>query len=198
LPDSKHQHAQGVPDVDSDASRFPDPSFHLPGAGASGRMAPDGSIGGVAADDGGPVFEPHHRVISDEDQVQVYESVMGDTAGEPTYTLLAGAVYLKDNRIPPAGFDKWRATDNVAVVGQALRDRNFVGGRDRIVYRVPLPARGPLQFRAVLRYQPLSAGYMADLFRDADLPLVGRLQGYWEDAELRAETLASAQVSWDQ
>ena len=48
------------------------------------------------------------------------------------------------------------------------------------------------------RYQPLSAGYMADLFRDADLPLVGRLQGYWEDAALRAETLASAQVSWDQ
>lgn len=164
----------------------------------SGRMNPDGSIAGVAADDGGTLFEPHHRVITRGDQVQVYESAMGDTEGELTYTLLAGAAYLKDNRIPPAGFDKRRVTDNVAVVGGALDDRDFGDGLDRITYRVPVPTRGPLQFLAALRYQPLSAGYMADLFRDADLPLVARLKRYWEDAELRAETLASAQSWWDQ
>lgn len=159
----------------------------------SGRMNADGSIAGVDSDDDGSEFEPHHRVISNQQQVQVYESIMGDTDGELTYTLLAGSDYLKDNRIPPAGFDKARATANVAVKGSALKDRDFGSGVDRIIYRVPLAKPGPLQIRATLRYQPLSAAFLDDLFRDADLPLVARFQRYWEEAELRAETLASVE-----
>lgn len=46
-----------------------------------------------------------------------------------------------------------------------------------------------------MRYQPLASGYLKDLFQDAELPLVARLQGYWDEAELRAETLASDQRS---
>ena len=161
----------------------------------SGRMNADGSIVGLDADHGGPDFEPHYRVISNEQQVQVYESVMGDTDGGLTYTLLGGAAYLKDNRIPPAGFDKTRASANVAVVGDALADGNFGDGTDRVTYRVPLPSPGSLQIHVALRYQPLSAGFLNDLFRDADRPLVARFQGYWEDAELRAETLASVDLS---
>ena len=159
----------------------------------SGRMNADGSIAGVDSDDDGSEFEPHHRVISNQQQVQVYESIMGDTDGELTYTLLAGSDYLKDNRIPPAGFDKVRATANVAVKGAALKDRDFGSGVDRITYRVPLAKSGPLQIRATLRYQPLSAAFLDDLFRDADLPLVARFQRDWEEAELRAETLASVE-----
>ena len=50
----------------------------------------------------------------------------------------------------------------------------------------------------MLRYQPLSSAYLDDLFEDDELPLVKRLAGYWQDAEIRAETLATAQQAVDQ
>ena len=156
----------------------------------SGRMRSDGSIVGVNADNNPPNYEPHWRVITRESQVQVYESIMGDTEGVATYTLLAGAQYLKDNRIPPAGFDKQQVPQDVAVVGRAMDDRDFNAGKDRVIYRIPVTATGPLVVKAALRYQPLSAAYLADLFRDSDLPLVARLQRYWDNADVRVETIA--------
>lgn len=161
----------------------------------SGRMNTDGSIAGVDADTSTSKFEPHRQVISNEGQVQVYESIMGDTDGALTYTLLRANNYLKDNRIPPSGFDKKRVADDIAVVGEAYHDEDFGSGSDRVTYRIQVPESGSLQIEAALRYQPLAGGYLKDLFQDAELPLVARLQGYWDQAELRAETLASDQRS---
>jgi hypothetical protein len=75
-----------------------------------------------------------------------------------------------------------------------MADSDFGDGSDRVSYRVPLSSSGPLTLKAALRYQPLSAGYLRDLFRDAELPLVARLQRLWGKAEVRAETLAEAEV----
>lgn len=65
------------------------------------------------------MLEPHYDLITSADQVQIYESVLGNTDGNVTQTLLRAVEYLKDNRQTPAGFDKNRIPDNVAVEGTA-------------------------------------------------------------------------------
>lgn len=160
----------------------------------SGLMNADGSIVGVDSDTIATQFEPHHEVISSEDQVQVYEAIMGNTDGHLTYTLLRAEGYLKDNRIPPSGFEKDDVPDDIAVVGDAYDDQDFDNGGDRVTYRFDAPP-GSLQILATLRYQPLANGYLDDLFQDAELPLVSRLQAYWNQAEIRDETLASEQLT---
>lgn len=50
---------------------------------------------------------------------------MEDVRGEVTRTLLRGAGYAKDNRIPPLGFDKEAVPEDVAVEGTAFSDGSF-------------------------------------------------------------------------
>ena len=40
-------------------------------------------------------------MITDQGQVQIYESLMRDTDGNITYTLLRASTYSKDNRLLP-------------------------------------------------------------------------------------------------
>jgi hypothetical protein len=156
----------------------------------SGRMQQDGSIVGVDADTSLSTFEPHHEVITSAEQVQVYESIMGDTDGLVTYTLLRGAAYLKDNRLLPRGFPKGSAPDDVAVVGGAAADPDFLGGGDVVTYRVPVTPAA-LSILVELRYQSMAHGFLQDLFLDASDPAVARFQDLYRTAPLRAETIAS-------
>jgi len=102
----------------------------------SGAVGPDGAIAGNANDADPAAFEPHYTEITAPDQVQIYEPILGDHAGRVTTGLINGVAYLKDNRILPAGFDKTTAPEEVAVRGAALDDADFVGGSDRVRYRV--------------------------------------------------------------
>jgi hypothetical protein len=120
----------------------------------SGALAPSGAIQGNAGDEG--QLEPHYEQITRADQVQIYESVMGDAAGAPTTGLLRAVRYLKDNRLLPRGFDKGTAHADVAVRGEALADADFGGGEDRIRYTVPIAGRaGPFRVEVELLYQPI-------------------------------------------
>ena len=49
-------------------------------------------------------YEPHYDVIRTEDEVQIYEMVMGDVNGDVTTVLERAVVPLKDNRLVPRGF----------------------------------------------------------------------------------------------
>jgi hypothetical protein len=122
----------------------------------SGTYNQDGSIVGNDNDADALQYEPHYDVITQPDQVQIYEAVMGDTTGEPTTVLLLAAAYLKDNRLLPDGFDKTTAPPQVAVHGEAAADANFVGGSDRVTYQIAVgPAAGPFTVEAELVYQTL-------------------------------------------
>jgi hypothetical protein len=122
----------------------------------SGALRPNGSIVGNDNDRDGSRFEPHYLEIEDPDQVQVYEDIMLDYAGQVTTGLLWGVEYAKDNRILPRGFDKATASWEVAVVGNALDDQDFKGGGDTTRYRVSVAgAEGPFQVEAELLYQPI-------------------------------------------
>jgi hypothetical protein len=125
---------------------------------SSGQVEPTGAIAGNDNDRDGARFEPHYREIRSGDEVQIYEAIMGTAANHVTTGLLSAVSYLKDNRLPPRGFNKRTAASDVAVHGGALADPDFQAGEDRVRYTVDTSgALGPFTIEAQLWYQ--SIGY---------------------------------------
>ncbi len=122
----------------------------------SGALVENGRIDGNDNDADPLRYEPHFREIRRRDDVQIYESIIGDSTGSVTTGLLSGTRYLKDNRLLPRGFEKTTAEPDVAVVGDASGDGDFAGGSDRVRYVVDTPAAGaPFQIEVTLRFQPI-------------------------------------------
>lgn len=107
----------------------------------SGNYDELGEITGLDAD-----YEPHYDLITDENQIQIYEGVMVDVDLAVTNTLLRASQYIKDNRIPPKGFTTTHPSyDTTAIFGSAASDPNFNRenttqgtGSDIINYRFPV------------------------------------------------------------
>jgi hypothetical protein len=121
----------------------------------SGGLAPRGSIEGNDNDATAAAFEPHYEVITQPDQVQIYEAILGTPAGIPTTGVLTATQYLKDSRLLPRGFDKKTAAKEISAFGAAVRDADFTGGGDRVRYRIPVSAQGEVTVEIELRYQPI-------------------------------------------
>jgi hypothetical protein len=74
-----------------------------------------------------------------------------------TTGLLRATRFLKDNRLLPRGFEKTTASQDIAVVGEALADRDFSGDGDQIRYLVDVSgASPPFAIEVALRYQPIA------------------------------------------
>ena len=130
----------------------------------SGAVNPDGSIQGNDNDADASRFEPHYTEIRGRDEVQIYESIIGDANGRVTTGLLNGVRYLKDNRLLPRGFDKRKTEPDTATIGGALEDADFIGASDRITYSVAAGnAQGPFAVEAELRYQPIGFRWAENL-----------------------------------
>ncbi|HXI29302.1 MAG TPA: hypothetical protein VNG89_12780 [Vicinamibacterales bacterium] len=130
----------------------------------SGALAADGAIRGNDNDADGSRFEPHYTEIRSADEVQIYESIIGDANGAVTTGLLTGVRYLKDNRLLPRGFDKQSAERDIAVEGAAATDPDFTAPGDRVAYRVPIAgAQGPFRVDAELVYQPIGYRWASNL-----------------------------------
>jgi hypothetical protein len=124
----------------------------------SGKLNADGSVQGNDNDADAARFEPHYSEIDRGDQVEIYESIMGDSSGRVTTGLLSAVRYLKDNRLLPDGFDKQTAAHDIAVIGRAANDPQFTASGDRVLYSVPISsALGPFRVEAELWYE--SIGY---------------------------------------
>jgi hypothetical protein len=122
----------------------------------SGALNPDGSIQGNDNDADPTRYEPHYSEITSSEQVQIYEPILKDSQGHVTTGLLAATGYLKDNRLLPTGFNKGGADKDIAVVGSAADDPDFVAGSDLVRYSVSLAnAEGPYQIAVELWYQPI-------------------------------------------
>ena len=128
----------------------------------SGALKRDGSIVGNDNDEDASKFEPHHDRITDSGQVQIYESIMGDSKGRVTTGLVFGNHYLKDNRLLPRGFDKNSADPQIAVIGAARQDPGFTGGQDTVTYSVAV-AGGPHSVTAELLYESISYRWAENL-----------------------------------
>jgi hypothetical protein len=161
---------------------------------ASGML--DGEFNLVQEDEG---YEPHHSVIDDDGQVQVYELVMGDVDYEPTTVLERAYVPLKDNRIPPIGFSALHPSyDTVIVAGSAVNDIDFNkvlgvegSGKDIVHYRIP--AGGSLQDLVVdvkVYYQTVSARWLEQMFEYTS-PEIDAFKTYFEAADKEPVLVAS-------
>jgi hypothetical protein len=123
----------------------------------SGAIDSRGAIAGNDNDGDPLTYEPHYQRITSADQVQIYESILGDRQNRPTTGLVTATQYLKDNRLLPRGFDKTTAAAEIGVVGDAFGDASFTGAGDRVQYvvQVGTAAGGPLSVEVELRYQAI-------------------------------------------
>jgi hypothetical protein len=129
----------------------------------SGAISDAASITGNDNDRDAAAYEPHYEEITAADQVQIYESILGDRASAVTTGLLTATQYLKDNRLLPRGFDKTTAAPEIGVFGAARDDRDFTGGGDRVRYRVPINGAGPYRVEVELRYQSIGFRWASNL-----------------------------------
>jgi len=130
----------------------------------SGAFDERGAIAGNDNDLDPARFEPHYTEITAPDQVQIYEAIIHNTEGQVTTTLLRAASLVKDNRLLPAGFDKARAGEDIAVRGEAANDADFLAGGDGVRYVIDLgQARGPFTLTAELLYQSIGFRWAENL-----------------------------------
>jgi hypothetical protein len=116
-------------------------------------------------------FEPHYDLINLEEQVQIYEFVMGNISGQVTTILEKAYVPLKDNRIPPKGFALSHSNyDTVKVVGQAVKDADYFSGQGHELIRYGLPLSkisDNATVKVVLHYETIPESWTAELFSKA-------------------------------
>ncbi|HXC59040.1 MAG TPA: hypothetical protein VN645_06965 [Steroidobacteraceae bacterium] len=155
----------------------------------SGALRPDGSIVGNDNDVDPLRFEPHYQQIRSEEQVQIYESVLGDASGRVTTGLLGATHYLKDNRLLPAGFDKFTASEDIRVVGEARDDAAFDASGHRVDYVIEVSGRtGPFTVEAQLLYQPISYRWAHNLSA-YNAPEPRRFVSYYESLQEASATI---------
>ena len=136
--------------------------------------------------------QPHHQVITSSSQVQIYQSVMADEDGDPTYRLLRASSYTKDNRLLPAGWTPAapNAAQTAPVLGMA--DADFVGGSDTVEYRVLAPAAaGPYEVEASLGYQVIDPRFATELLL-LEAPEIRAFERMWEASSHEPEPVAAA------
>ncbi len=144
----------------------------------------------------GPMV-PHTDTVASSEEVYVLESVMGDAAGQVTYSLIRGAAYLKDTRLLPVGWSPSAAdAPHVAPVGTSA-DPTFEAGGDLVTYRCAAPpAAGPYSVHATLLYTTLSARY-ADELAQWNTPEVAAFFAMLEKVSRAPETVAEVAASVD-
>jgi hypothetical protein len=155
----------------------------------SGALNTDGSVAGNDNDADATKFEPHYNEITSADQVQIYESILGDANGTVTTGLLMATRYLKDNRLLPRGFDKKTAEAEIAVQGSAADDADFTAASDSVHYAVPVGnATGPLTLTVELLYQPTGFRWANNL-KKYDAPEPRRFTGYYDAMSAATATI---------
>ena len=119
-------------------------------------------------------YEPHHDVVKQNGDVQIYEMVMSDVNGDPTTTLERASVSLKDNRLVPQGFSTSHPSyDTTLIVGVPTSDLDFNhdalnvegNGGDIVHYHMPLGGyTGLISVHARVYYQPVPPLWNQEMF----------------------------------
>ncbi|MEO8067078.1 MAG: T9SS type A sorting domain-containing protein [Flavobacteriales bacterium] len=119
-------------------------------------------------------WEPHHDVITAEDQAQIYEQVMADVNGDKTTVLERAAGLLKDNRLVPLGFTTSHPSYDTTLIENVPTtdidfNRDALGvegsGTDIVHYHVPMNGYiGPAHIHAKFWYQTAAPRWMQEMF----------------------------------
>lgn len=141
---------------------------------------------------GGPI-QPHYQMIERPEEVQIYESFMGDTAGQVTFALLRGSQFVKDNRLLPRG---WHSEHSDAAATRpygVTADTDFTQGGDRVKVALPVPP-GKYEVSVRLQFQSLSARYLAELLQLSS-PEIDAFRRMVERADYTPETIDQVSLS---
>lgn len=143
-------------------------------------------------------YEPHYSMINNENQVQIYQTVMANVEDEVTTTLLHAAYPLKDNRLPPIGFSTSHPSyDTTIIAGQAAIDETFnpsEEGGDMIKYHVPIQQyQGELKVTAKVYYQTVGSKWLEDMFNESseDIDL---FEGMYESSDKSPVLMSSEEI----
>ncbi len=154
--------------------------FHSGAMDANGQLLQEDST-----------YEPHYNIINKENEVQIYELVMGDVNHNVTTVLERANFALKDNRIPPDGFKTTHfAYDTVPIAGKALSDNDFNkensvegSGSDVIHYHVPISGNtADLTVDAKVYYQTVSSKWLKHMFGYSSAE-IDRFKSYYNAAD---------------
>lgn len=129
------------------------------------------------------VWQPHHQIITDESQAQIYEEIIADTEGKITTSFVGLDHALKNNRFLPKG---WRTDGPMAEFtsphGDAENDPDYNGksgasGADNLIYRIPLNerTRAVVAVRVTINYQSIPPYYLKQRFTIGQGPETKRL-----------------------
>lgn len=146
-------------------------------------------------------FEPHYDVITNEQQVQIYEMVMGDVNGDVTTVLERAVAPIKDNRLTPLGFSTTHAAyDTTVLAGTVLVDTdfNFDGfegsGTDVVHYHIPLNGyNGSIKVRSRVFYQSAPPKWMQEMFA-VSTPTIDAFETMYTNADQRPVLVAADSI----
>ena len=141
---------------------------------------------------GGPV-RPHVSEVRTDTDVVVYEALLEDADGHPTWRLLRAARFAKDNRLLPAGFDASAPDASVVLPVGVEADPDFGPGSDRVA--LVLNSADTVEVAVRLRYQTLAPRFAQELYAVATPEALG-LQVMVEAVGNLPETLAVAEASY--
>lgn len=170
--------------------------YETGGYDARGRLlGPDGAV--LPSEQAGGPLLAHQDRIEDPAQPQVWQSTMSDEAAQPTFTLLRGASYAKDNRLLPLGWRPEHPDGAATAPVGTTNDPSFVAGADQVTVVVPAPPSGhSYSLQAELLYQVISPRWVQELSR-FDTAEVAAFVRYWQAADVRPEVLASVESTVD-
>jgi len=113
-------------------------------------------------------IQPHHQIITRQDQVQIYEELVVDTEGHVTTSFVALDRPIKENRLQPRG---WRRdgpdAEPTKPLAEAAKDPDYRNGSgsDSLIYRIPLSAiTGKKTVTSTLYYQSIPPYYLQQRF----------------------------------
>ncbi len=140
-------------------------------------------------------YEPHYSTIQSEDEVQIYELVLGDVNGDITTVLERADEGLKDNRLPPEGFTTdHEVYDTTLILGEALNDNDFNydfdlnqegSGADIVKYKVNLKGfAGMVQCIAKVHYQSIPPRWLDEIF-DLSTPEIDTFKNMYESIKAK-------------
>jgi hypothetical protein len=124
--------------------------------------------------------QPHHEVIIEQDQVQIYEELTKNSDGKFTTNFTRRFAIVKDNRLLPIGWTEHgpdpslngRFLEATHAEGSAADDPDYRDGlgTDRLIYRMALPAgvdASTCIVQVTLYYQATPPYYLGQRFRAA-------------------------------
>ena len=143
---------------------------------------------------GGPI-PPNETVITSPDQVQIYQAVMADMSGAPTYRLLRGASFLKDNRLLPRGWSQNNLNIDLIAPQGVEGDTDYTTGGDRLDFQIDVSnTSGPFIVEAQLLYQTLGNRWAEEIFAVGTDEVIA-LERMLQTADRRPEIVATITAS---